>query len=267
MPIGGAAMLADHPKEPRHELLIALAGPMVSLILAGLAWVSAQFLALAFLADLLVVNLILGLSNLAPAFPLDGGRVLRAALSKWMGPLRATRVAAKIGRFLAVALVVIALYLGEVFLAFIGAFVFVAAISEERGAIIQAIVAARRVTDLLQLTPDVLGAGASVAEAVSGFGAHPDLAVLPVAFGPRVLGVVHRDDAFAIPFPDEHALGDLVDKNVVTHDGDAPLLELLTRMGETRCRAAVVMTGGQVLGVVTLERVLAEIRAAKHTEF
>ena len=263
LPIGGAAMLADHPKRPRDELLIALAGPAVSLALAGLSWLGHLALALTALADLAVVNLVLGLFNLVPAFPLDGGRVLRAALALRLGQLRATRAAARLGRLLAVGFIVFALYAGELVLGFIGAFIFIAAFSEERAALIQGVVAARSVVDLLELTPHVLGAGASVADAVAGFGAHPSLAVLPVAFGPRVLGVVHRADALAIPYPAEHGLGELVDKNVVTHDGDAPLLELLTRMSETRSRAAVVTASGEVLGVITLERVLAEIRAAQ----
>ena len=267
LPIGGAAMLGSNPKEPHHELLIALAGPVVSLALSGLAWVLWQAVALTVLADLVVVNLMLGLFNLLPAFPLDGGRVLRASLARWMGNLRATRVAAKLGRFLAVALIVVAAVYDQLLLGFIGAFIFFAATAEERSAIIQNIVGPRRIIDFMQATPAVLGVGASVADAIAGFALQPGLAVLPVAFGSRVLGVVHRSDAVAIPQPDEHAINDLVDRNFVTHDGDAPLIDLLTEMGQTRSRTAVVLTDDEVVGVVTIERVLDEIRAARHAEF
>lgn len=267
LPIGGAALLSQNPKEPRHELLIALAGPVVSLALSGVAWVLWEVVALTVLADLIVVNLMLGLFNLVPAFPMDGGRILRAGLAGWMGNLRATRVAAKLGRLVAVAFVVIAAVYGHIFLGLIGAFIFFAATAEERSAIIQNIVGPRRIHDMMQATPDVLGAGATVAEAIAGFSLSPGLAALPVAFGTRVMGVVYRTDAVGIPYPDEHLIHELVDRNVITHHGDAPLMDLLTQMGQSRSRAAVVTTDDEVVGVVTLERVLEEIRSARNAEF
>lgn len=119
-PIGGVARLARMPRAPGAEILIALAGPAVNFaiaaLLATLGIVSASELAVAsdlqpgsFLGDLLWINLGLGLFNLLPAFPMDGGRVLRAALSGWMGRVRATSTAAKLGRTLAVVFGTIAL--------------------------------------------------------------------------------------------------------------------------------------------------------------
>ncbi|TNF31719.1 MAG: site-2 protease family protein [Deltaproteobacteria bacterium] len=267
LPIGGAALLSRNPDEPKQELLIAIAGPVVSLVLSGLAFLAWQAVALTVLADLFFVNLVLGLFNLVPAFPMDGGRVLRAGLANWMGNMRATRVAAKLGRLVAVAFMVIAVVYSEIILGFIGAFIFFAATAEERAAIIQNIVGLRRVTDLMQPTPAILGAGATVADAIAGFASSPGVAALPVAFGTHVLGVVHRGDAEGVPSPDEHMVNELVDRNVVTHDGDAPLMELLTRMGQSRSRAAVVTAANEVVGIVTLDRVLEEIRAARHAEF
>jgi Zn-dependent protease len=114
-PIGGVARLQRMPRAPGAELLIALAGPAVNFAIAGvivaLLSVSAAAFGLvgginAFLGELLLVNLILGLFNLIPAFPMDGGRVLRALLSTAMGRARATRVASIVGQVLAVAFVV-----------------------------------------------------------------------------------------------------------------------------------------------------------------
>ena len=110
-PIGGVARLERMPRAPGAELLIALAGPAVNfaiaagllplLLLGGSELSSASTMGL-FLGMLLSVNLFLGLFNLVPAFPMDGGRVLRAMLSNWLGRLRATVIAARIGRVLAV---------------------------------------------------------------------------------------------------------------------------------------------------------------------
>ncbi len=109
--LGGTAFMQELPKKPRHEILIALAGPAVSAALAGLgalglALTSAR---LSFggaswsgvLSFFTAMNLSMTLFNLIPAFPLDGGRVLRAALALRMGPLNATRVAVSLARAIA----------------------------------------------------------------------------------------------------------------------------------------------------------------------
>jgi Zn-dependent protease len=112
-PIGGVARLSRMPRSPGAELLIALAGPAVNVaIAAGLAslGILGIFADLApestvlgeFAANLVFANLVLAVFNLIPAFPMDGGRVLRALLSGWLGRLRATEIAAGLGRVLAV---------------------------------------------------------------------------------------------------------------------------------------------------------------------
>ena len=113
LPIGGVARLERIPEEPRQELLIALAGPAVTLTIAAVSYaiLAAQGQApalrpadalpdspLAFLFD---INFVLLLFNLVPAFPMDGGRVLRALLAMRLGLLRATRIAARVGQGLA----------------------------------------------------------------------------------------------------------------------------------------------------------------------
>lgn len=116
LPIGGVARLDRMPERPRDEIAVALAGPLVSFGIAAVAGgavvLSGQALdlATAFGPDGSLIqrvagqNLMLGLFNLLPAFPMDGGRVLRAALGIRIGPLRATRIAAGIGRVLAAGL-------------------------------------------------------------------------------------------------------------------------------------------------------------------
>ena len=108
-PIGGVARLQRIPKAPGAEFLIALAGPAVNFAIVavlvafevGLRSVGIRPFFLDVVEWLVLINLSLGLFNLIPAFPMDGGRVLRAALSGWLGRVRATSVAATIGRFLA----------------------------------------------------------------------------------------------------------------------------------------------------------------------
>ena len=114
LPIGGIARLERLPENPRHELWVTLAGPAVNVVIAGVLFAvlyflypvnefaQARLLEGNFLVRLMWVNVFLGAFNLLPAFPMDGGRVLRALLSMRLGRARATRLAASIGQGMAI---------------------------------------------------------------------------------------------------------------------------------------------------------------------
>ena len=137
LPLGGVAKLAGEPANGTQEVVIALAGPAMSLTLAGLAAIGAAVTvpvpplhgALIALAS---ANLMLGLFNLLPAFPMDGGRVLRGLLRKRSGMLNATRTAAKVARWIAVPMALAGVALGSLSLVLVAGFVWITARSEER---------------------------------------------------------------------------------------------------------------------------------------
>jgi len=139
LPIGGVARLERIPEKPSEELLVAIAGPLVNVVIAiglvaagadlgtrNLALDSAQ---VPIVDRLAAANLFLALFNMIPAFPMDGGRVLRALLSIRLGHVRATEIAATIGQWAAFALGFIGL-LSNPILIFIAIFVYLAAASE-----------------------------------------------------------------------------------------------------------------------------------------
>jgi Zn-dependent protease len=144
-PIGGVARLEKMPERPQHELVVALAGPLVNVIIAAILLpvllnsgiLTSQeepekVLILGpsnFLPMLAIINLWLALFNLIPAFPMDGGRVLRALLAMKTGRLKATRIAAMIGKILAVGFVIAGFYMNP-FLIFIGLFIILGAQAE-----------------------------------------------------------------------------------------------------------------------------------------
>jgi Zn-dependent protease len=156
-PIGGVARLRRMPRAPGAELLIALAGPAVNVTIAaavaavgylGLDQVVAGVLAPVlgvfgsdpleggllvgyFLSELGFYNLVLALFNLVPAFPMDGGRILRALLSGWLGRGPATTIAATIGQTLAIGFGIISLMLGNPVHVALAAFIYFAARAEE----------------------------------------------------------------------------------------------------------------------------------------
>src|SRR5215468_6708893 len=141
LPIGGVARLERIPEEPGQEFLIAIAGPAVNVVIALVLMMFASatphvqhFAAIesshtALIDRLAAVNLFLAVFNMIPAFPMDGGRVLRALLAIRLGFTRATEVAAMIGQWLAFALGFIGLF-GNPLLIFIAIFVYLAASSE-----------------------------------------------------------------------------------------------------------------------------------------
>ena len=141
LPIGGVARLERIPDEPRQELLIALAGPAVTLAIVVVLYL---VLALSgstpalwglepddpFLETLMRVNLYLLLFNLFPAFPMDGGRVLRALLASRLGLVQGTRIAARLGQASAVVAGFYGLTAGEPILLLVSLFVFLGAGAE-----------------------------------------------------------------------------------------------------------------------------------------
>ena len=170
LPIGGVSRLERIPEKPSEEFLIAIAGPAVNvviaavLVLVGGANLSADHLAALESADvsmidrLAVVNLFLAVFNLIPAFPMDGGRVLRALLAARLGYVRATEIAATIGQWVAFALGFLGLF-GNPILIFIAIFVYLAAAAEAHLVAIRAMsrgvpVTAAMVTQFATLTPD-----------------------------------------------------------------------------------------------------------------
>ena len=137
--IGGVASLDRMPKDPRQELVIALAGPAVNVVIAAIVFplvYAAQFASVdlaQFLLYLGAANVVLVLFNMLPAFPMDGGRVFRALVSMKRGRVYATNLAAKIGKVIAVLLAVYGLFGGGgSMLAFIGMFIWFAGEAERR---------------------------------------------------------------------------------------------------------------------------------------
>ena len=263
-PLGGAAMLSDRPPNPKAELLIAGAAPFANLALAGLAFAGAALTDAELFRDLAWPNLLLGVTNLVPAFPLDGGRMLRAALEMKLGPMRATRWAARFGRLIATAGVASGLAFGHPVLVLVGAMIFLAGSAEERTSLIHTFMSRRRVHESMDGIDQSVSAGGDVADALRLLGEHPRVGALPLTFGERVIGVVYREPLImAAARGADASISDILDRNIVTHEGDGPLVPLLQRMGESQSRTAVITEDHEVRGVITVDRLIEALRAAR----
>ena len=143
LPIGGVAALERMPRRPLHEAAVAIAGPAVNFLLAGVLMTLCLILNVSpdpkafldprtgLLPSLLYANLVIGAFNLLPIFPMDGGRLLRAAIAAYKGHIRGTLIAARIGQALAIGLGLLALF-GNPFLLLLAAFLIMAAEAERR---------------------------------------------------------------------------------------------------------------------------------------
>jgi Zn-dependent protease len=142
LPIGGVAALERMPREPKQELWIAVAGPLVNIVIAmvlGAILLGGGFTASTigggFLWQLAFANVALVVFNMLPAFPMDGGRVLRSILAMFMDWLKATQIAVRVGNIVAIGLGLLGILSGNLMLAFVALFVFVAARAELMSAV------------------------------------------------------------------------------------------------------------------------------------
>ena len=281
LPIGGVARLERMPKDPRQELVVALAGPAVNVVIAALLFAG---LALTGAPDpvaldpsgesvvrgsmarrLLQVNVMLVLFNLLPAFPLDGGRVLRAGLAMRMDYARATRAAATIGQGMAVLFAFVGLQ-GNPFLLLIAFFVWMGAAQESSQAQMQGTLEGALVRDAMLTDFQLLDHDDDLARAVQLLlaGSQQDFPV--VSHHGTVEGILTRG-ALLMALARDGASGsvhDIVQRDFTTAEPDEPLTALLERLPRAACRVVPVLEGGRVVGLVTLENLgeLVSVRTA-----
>jgi Zn-dependent protease len=254
LPIGGVSKLGRSPDDPGVELRIALAGPAMSVALAAVFAAAAAVAGVAvwppdlyggaFLARLAWVNLLLAGFNLLPALPLDGGRVFRAVLEERTDAQRATVIAARTARFLAIGMIVAGLLL-NVWLIVIGAFVYIGSWTEERAAVIHAGIKDLRVRDVMILGPVILPAGIPAAQAGRELwhGAQREFPVVGPGGDPA--GVVTA--AALLAATAEATVGDVADREAPTLGADDPLETSGLLGGDVA--AAPVVEGGRVVGL------------------
>jgi Zn-dependent protease/CBS domain-containing protein len=270
LPIGGVARLERMPENPRQELLVALAGPAVNVVIAG-----ALFLVLStagqpvvldganvlagtapFFTRLLYVNVTLAIFNLIPAFPMDGGRALRAVLAFSGDYVKATQVAAKLGQGIALLFGVLGLLFNPL-LAFIALFVWIGAGAEAAGVEAKAslqglpMVAAMQ-TDFRTLsTHDTIG---TAARRLLG-GSQVDFPVLDPTGA--LVGVLTRGDLIAglAEHGSEAVVASVMDRRFVTAHPAEMLIVAMARLQECACRSIPIVAEGRVVGMVTTDNI------------
>jgi stage IV sporulation protein FB len=272
LPIGGVARLERMPERPAREIFVALAGPLVNVVIAALLFLilgarfdfgdMAQIEAaqLSLTGRLAAVNVLLVLFNMIPAFPTDGGRVLRALLAFRLGRVRATKAAALAGQIFAGLFVIVGL-MGNPFLALIGVFIFLAGSAESQDVSQRAAARDLRVGDAMIVRFESLGPQ-SVAEDASRLLLITTQQEFPVLDGDdRLRGMVTRDALIAAlreGGPQTPVTRFMAAEVPVAHSGD-PLDSILDSLRESPSRTvAVTDAAGRFTGYVSREN-LAEL--------
>ncbi|MES2708893.1 MAG: site-2 protease family protein [Verrucomicrobiota bacterium] len=208
LPIGGVARLERMPSNPRQELLVAIAGPAVNVVIVALIglwlWlrgeplVQSHFLVISgtFLRALMVFNIYMILFNLLPAFPMDGGRVLRALLAMRMPYAKATRAAATVGQGMAVLFVLAGIMIpGYHMLLFIAFFVWIGASNEAEDAEEDSLLAGLTAKDAMMTEFHTLRPE-DTAQQTARLIIQGSQADFPVVSGGALVGIVTKQDVF-----------------------------------------------------------------------
>lgn len=275
LPIGGVARLEHMPREPRQELIVALAGPAVNVVIAALLYaalaatggiptiiesasLASGFLHRSFVARLLAVNVWLVLFNMIPAFPMDGGRVLRALLAMRSGNYaRATETAARVGRFFALLFGIVGFFVLEnPFLILIALFVWLGAAAEasavQTSAVLDGVpIQQLMVTDVQTVAPsDPLSRPVKLI--LEGF--QQDF---PVVLDGAVVGMLTRGVLLKALAErgDQTPVGEVMqrefEQTTIAEDADVAL----ARLQACGCKSMPVLRDGHLLGVLTMDNV------------
>jgi stage IV sporulation protein FB len=280
LPIGGVANIERMPDRPSQELVIAIAGPAVNVVIAVLLIVlfgvtfTPERIAdieqgrLDFITRLAAVNIALVLFNLLPAFPMDGGRVLRAVLAMRLGRLRATQIAAIIGQIVAFGLGFLGLF-GSPLLIFIAIFIFIAAAGERQMVEMGEVTRGVPMMDATITSLQSLDTQATVAEAVRALLATTQTEFPVVDGAGRLRGVLTRDGiirALSETGPTTPVI-DVMERDVPVVSRRAPLSKAIEKIqtGATKV-VGVIDDNERIVGILTVENLAEFMLVRRATE-
>lgn len=270
---GGVAEMTDEPPSPKAEFFMAIAGPLSSVAL-GLGLFGIFFLGIntgwprpvtGVVNYLAFLNLLLAGFNLLPAFPLDGGRVLRSVLWGWKDNIRwATQIASKIGGFFGIALIMVGVlevflgnFIGGVWLAVLGLFIRGASHSAYQQLIVRRALEGEKVRRFMKSDPITVPPSLSVKDLVENYIYTHHFKMYPVVDDGQLMGCVTLSQVKSVPMEerDRHYVRELAEecseKNTIGPDDDA--MKALTTMSRTQSSRLMVVEGNRLVGVISLK--------------
>lgn len=268
LPIGGVAQLESMPEKPKEELIVALAGPAVNFIIAAILFPFVNFNTnlseiesinrigpANFLPTLMSLNIWLAIFNLIPAFPMDGGRVLRALLGFKVSHAKATRIAASVGQVLAIAFVFFG-FSSNPFLIFIGLFIFLGAQAEANYSQSKLLLKGYTVKNVVMSEIPVIEEDASIRDAVSKLLNSQNRNYVVTRDG-KPVGTLTRESIIKAVAErgESSSVMEVTDRNLLILKPDMPLEKVWHLMQQQSKPLMPVMSDGQLIGVVDAENI------------
>jgi len=267
LPIGGVSEMEEIPQDPKQEINISVVGPLVSFSLAVIFYIlsmtlnqRASFGQLSIfkgnmIANLFWINLVLGIFNLLPAFPMDGGRVLRGILATRIDSVRATKVAVGVGQVFAILLFFFGIFF-NLWLALIAIFIYLGAEGEERMVAMRTTLSRSPVklamlTDIHTVSPEeTLG---QVLERIC----HSLQQDFPVIENEKVVGILTKEIIFSAlhKHEKEARVREVMNKDFVTTTEDASLSDIFKKMTANKLSVIPVMKNQKLRGMINLEQI------------
>ena len=257
LPIGGISEMEELPKDPSQELRIALVGPLSNLVIAAITFIILIILG-PYLSIILtgalyyftIVNLILGLFNLLPAFPMDGGRILRAFLAERMSFVKATKLAANIGKQFAIIMAVIGVFY-NILLILVAIFVYVGAEAEYRSVLVSTLLGDEMVKDVMTTEVHTLNPENTVQETLKTMFSEKHMGY-PVTEDGKLVGIITFDDISKIPENKRDMLiKDIMTRELILSYPNEDLVHTIEKLNKNRIGRVPVIKDGELIGIVS----------------
>jgi len=271
---GGVAEMEEEPPNPRSEFLMAAAGPLASFLLAFL-FAGMESLAVAkgwpvsfvgVFDKLALINFVVAIFNLVPAFPLDGGRMLRAALWKWKNDMRvATHISSRIGAAFGLALMLLGgfsffqgNFIGGMWWFLIGLFLRGAATASYQQLLLKEVLREKPVKDFMRRNPVTVAPSVTVQDWIDDYVYQHHFKMFPVVDGSELLGCVSTNRIKKIPRAEwrDKTVGEIMDR--VSDANSIPASTETTKLLSTMIRPDtasrfMVVEDGQLVGMISLK--------------
>ncbi|MBX7246633.1 MAG: site-2 protease family protein [Candidatus Sumerlaeaceae bacterium] len=268
LPIGGVARLERMPDKPIQELVVAIAGPMVNVVIATIIFVylkaTGQFREITeqilmsgtFLERLMITNVMLVIFNMLPAFPMDGGRVLRALLALKLEYSKATRIAAWIGQFMALLFGLFGMMTSNFILVFIAVFVWFGAGQEAGAAQMKSALGGTPVSQAMLTEFRAMYPDSTLGDACSHIiaGAQQDF---PIIEGNHVVGILTRNDLIVglAQKGQDAPISEAMRTDFITVEATELLDTVLAKLNESSLHTIPVLHHGDLVGLLTTENI------------
>ncbi len=276
---GGVSAMEEIPRNPKIEFKMALAGPGVSFLigmLLGITYILTKPADLSYTAYLFLnisenpylrliwligyINIILGIFNLLPAFPMDGGRVLRAWLAGRMSYIKATRTAAGIGKMFAIVMGIFGLFAGLWFI-LIAFFIYIGASEEEKSTEVTVVLEGVKIRDIMSKNVTSVTSGMSVEELVDIMFRFKHMGY-PVLDDSEVKGIVTFTDVQKVPKEDRKKVrvSEIMTKELITLREDDDAVNAIKLMTVNNIGRIVITKEKQMVGIVSRTDILRSVQ-------